>query len=88
MIELHNPHLSDDDSSSEFCHELDDFQEGSVYHAAEHQSSFSTFMNYPSPPARHAGYSEETCARVLTSKENIKALEEKKQKKDEAEEKS
>lgn len=72
MIRLHNPHLSDE-SSDEYCSELDDSQEASAvtYHAAEH---LSRFLEYPSPPIRCGGTSDKTYARVLTIKRTCKQL--------------
>jgi hypothetical protein len=83
MMELHNPQLSD--QSDDGYSELDDSQESLTlaYHPAEHRSCLSKFLEYPSPPARRGGITEEKNARVLTSEENLQALEEKKRKKDE-----
>jgi len=57
--------------------------ESETYHAAEHQSCLSKFLDYPSPPSRRAGICEESSARVLTSKESLRILAEKKRKKEE-----
>ena len=81
MIKLYNPRLSDDSLNSE----SDDSQErfATTYKAAEHKSSLSKFLEYPSPPPRKAGISEEKFARVLTSNEHVQAMEEKQRKKEE-----
>lgn len=55
----------------------------SSYCSAKHQSCLSKFLEYPSSPARKAGISEEKSARVLTSRENLQRLEEKKLQKEE-----
>ena len=64
------------------CESLDE----TVHRTAGYRTSLSKYLDYPSPPPRRAGVTVETSARVLTSKENIQALEEKKRKKAEQEE--
>ena len=80
--QLHNPLYTPAKSQhqpSESSTESLDEEDG--YHAAKYKTTLSKFLDYPSPPPRRAGVSGETSARVLTSKENIEAMEEKKRKK-------
>ena len=85
IIELHDPHISDE-SPDDYCKELDDAS-AVAFHPAEHQSTLSKFLVYPSPPIRCGGTSEQTYGRVLTSKENVEAIEAKRRKKEEEQEK-
>lgn len=57
----------------------------SDYQSSQHQSCLKKFFDYPSPPQRRCGITEETSARVLTSSQNLQCLEEKKQKKEQNE---
>lgn len=82
LIKLHNPHLSDE-SLDENGSELDDSQE--AYHASENQGLLNRFLKYPSPPLRRGGTVAN--ARVLTSQENVDAINEKKRRKEEEKEK-
>ena len=69
---LNDPVLSSSDSSSD-----KDLQTSEAVRTLQPQSTLSKFLDYPEPPARTVPPTKKKSAKVLTSAENLKLMEEK-----------